>query len=64
MEGSEWDDDDEDDDYAYWEERAMSRPDYELPSYLDPSNQYWDEFYDGYDDEEEYEDEEDDFYDG
>lgn len=66
MEGSEWDDDDdEDDDYdCYWEERAMSRPDYELPSYLDP-HQYWDGFYDGYDDEEEEEyDDEDLFYEG
>ena len=61
MEGSEWDDDDDDDDYDYWQERAMSRPDYELPSYLDP-HQYWDEFYDGYDEEDEDEDEEDDFY--
>ena len=47
--------------YEYWEERDMFPPDYELPSHLDPNQYYWDEFYDGYDDEE---DEGDDFYEG
>ena len=69
MERDEWEKyDDDDDDYEYWESRDMFRPDYELPSYLDP-NRYLDEFYDGYDDEEEEdededEDGEDDFYEG
>jgi len=65
MGGDEWDDeDDEDDDDYYWDERAMDRPDYELPSYLDP-NLYWNEFGEDYDDEEEGyedEDEEDDIF--
>jgi len=51
----------EDDDYEYWEERDMFRPDYELPN-------DWDDFYDDYDDEEDIEegdeDEEDDLYEG
>jgi len=70
MEQSEWGRyDDEDDDYEYWESRDMFRPDYELPSHLDP-HQYWNEFYDGYDDEEEEDEDEDDddegddFYEG
>jgi len=66
MEADEWDHDDcdDDEDDYYWDERAMDHPDYELPSYLDP-NQYWNEFGEDYDDEEEgYEDDEDDFYEG
>jgi hypothetical protein len=48
----------------YWEGRDVFPPDYELPSHLDPSRYYWDEFYDGYSDDGEEEGEEEDFYEG
>ena len=69
VEASEWDDEEYDDygfdydeayeDFDYWEERLMDRPDYELP------NDYFGGTYDDFDDEEEEEEEdedEDEFY--